>query len=267
VVDDGRGFTPSEVEGPRTLCCAPVRPLAVLLLLFSLPAGAAEELWLLAAASTAEPAEAAAKAFELANHVSVHVNLGASSELSRQIRAGAPADVFLSADGAQMDAVQRTGWVAAQDRAPLLTNSLVVVVPLASKLHLEKPDDLAQAKVLALADPEAVPAGVYAKKWLTSLGLWDRLKAKVVPASDVRAALAAVEAERADAAIVYATDARVAKKARAVESPSLTARLDITYWLAPVGKPPKPLAKKLAAFLQSADGRASFAKAGFGLAP
>ena len=91
----------------------------------------------------------------------------------------------------------------------MLGNRLVIVVPADSKIEVKKPEDLLAAGIehLALGEPQSVPAGIYAKQALTKLGLWDRLKAKIVSAEDVRHALTYVETGSAEAGIVYATDA------------------------------------------------------------
>lgn len=130
-------------------------------------------------------------------------HFGASSLLARQIEQGAPADLFLSADEARVDALARQGLV--RTRVSVLSNTLVVVgMP------------LARARSVALAEPSSVPAGVYARAWLQKSGMWERIAPKVVPTENVRAALAAVESGNVDAAVVYKTDARIAKRARVV---------------------------------------------------
>ena len=110
-----------------------------------------------------------------AGHEAVQFNFAASSFLARQIEEGAPADIFFSADEAKMDALAARGLVATNTRSVRLSNSLVVVVPLDSKLELGGPRALARVPgKIALADPTAVPAGIYAKQWLERLGLWVR---------------------------------------------------------------------------------------------
>ncbi len=100
----------------------------------------------------------------------------------------------------------------------MLGNRLVLVVPADSKIDVKKPEDLLAADIhhLALGEPQSVPAGIYAKQALTKLGLWDRLKTKVVSAEDVRQALTYVETGSAEAGIVYATDAAIGKKVKVV---------------------------------------------------
>lgn len=171
----------------------------LLILLLALPISAAE-VRVSAAASLTDAVTGIARLYEGKTGETVVLNFGASSILATQIANGAPADVFISADEVQMNRV------ATVVRVPLLSNRLVVIgVP------------LLKARRIAIANPEAVPAGVYAKQWLQQRGLWTVLAPKIVPTENVRGALAAVEAGNADAAIVYATDAQMARRARVAE--------------------------------------------------
>jgi molybdate transport system substrate-binding protein len=143
---------------------------------------------------------------------SVRFNFGASNVLARQIADGAPVDVFISADDAQMDVVATAKLIRQGSRVPLLRNQLAVVVPNDRPRRFRSIQDLANPvfKRIAIGDPAAVPAGVYAKQYLEAQGLWQAIHARIVPAGSVRAALAAVETGAADAGIVYRTDARLA---------------------------------------------------------
>jgi molybdate transport system substrate-binding protein len=69
-------------------------------------------------------------------------------------------------------------------------------------------------KRVALAQPNAVPAGIYAKEYLTKFGIWKQIERKVVATENVRAALAAVASGNADAGIVYKTDATISKNVK-----------------------------------------------------
>jgi molybdate transport system substrate-binding protein len=146
---------------------------------------------------------------------SVRFNFGASNVLARQIVSGAPVDVFISADEAQMDVVAAAGLVRAGTRVPLLRNQLAIAVPNDRPRTFKSIREIADPafKRIAIGDPDGVPAGVYAKQYLEKEGLWSAIEARVVPTGSVRAALAAVESGAADAAIVYRTDVRVALKA------------------------------------------------------
>ncbi len=225
----------------------------------SRPALAADELMVSAAASLSDVLAEAARGYEASAGVKVLLNLAASSELARQIRAGAPADVFFSADRIQMESLVTAGLVRAEDQVPLLGNVLVVVVPRASHLEIDRPADLRQARRLALADPEAVPAGVYARTWLASLGLWDDLSKKVVATLNVRAALDAVESENADAGI--ARRSRIAFEVPADQGPR------ITYVVAPLAGSSSPHARSFVRYLRSAAARTVFERYGFVVLP
>ena len=167
-----------------------------------------------AAASTTEALTEIGPLFTAKTGIEVAFSFGGSSDLARQLKSGAPADVFLSADQARMDELERVGLVQPGTRRTLLANELAVVVAADLAAAATKPDDLLAVRRLAMADPAQAPAGIYAKQWLLAQGLWAALSPRVLPAQDVRAALAAVEAGSADAAIVYRTDLRAASKAR-----------------------------------------------------
>src|SRR4029077_1736060 len=174
----------------------------------------AEEILVFAAASLTESMHEIGKAYENKAGTAVLFSCGASADLARQIKAGAPADVFFSADTAKMDDLEKAGLVRRNDRREFLSNVLVVVVPAPSTRNLAGPRDLLSLARLALADPASVPAGIYAKKWLESLGLWKEIEPRIVPSLDVRAALAAVESEAVPAAVVYKTDSVISKKVK-----------------------------------------------------
>lgn len=182
-----------------------------------LPAPAAQ-VRLFAAASLADALQEIAPGFAAATGHTVQLNFGASGLLARQIRDGAPADVFFSADEMRVDQLERDGFTVAGTRRMLLSNSLVLVGP-------EQPDslvlsfaDLANPAVrrIAIGEPETVPAGTYAKEHLVKLQLWTVVGAKVVPLDNVRTVLAAVAAGNVDAGIVYHTDALGAKGVRRI---------------------------------------------------
>jgi molybdate transport system substrate-binding protein len=222
-----------------------------------------EEIAVFAAASLADALTEAGSAWTDASGDRAVFNFGASSDLSRQIRAGAPADVFFSADGAQMDALEREGLVRASDRHDLLSNTLVVIVPTASTANVAAPRDLTAFRTIAVADPEAVPAGVYARAWLESLRLWKELAPRVVPTLHVRAALAAVESENAEAGIVYKTDAASSKRARIAFEVAREQGPSIRYPVARLARSTRPAASAFVAWLRSADARALFTRRGF----
>jgi molybdate transport system substrate-binding protein len=142
-------------------------------------------------------------------------NFGASNVLARQIVNGAPVDMFVSADEAQMDVVAGAGLIKDGSRVDLLRNQLAFIVPNDRPRTFKSVRDIADPtfKRIAIGDPDGVPAGVYAKRYLETEGLWAAVQSRIVPAGSVRAAVASVESGAADAAIVYRTDARVALRA------------------------------------------------------
>lgn len=178
--------------------------LAVLLLWGCSSAPQRQRVLVYGAASLTDALTALEAAFE-AEHpqVDVALNLAATSTLARQIEAGAPADVFFSANPPWMAHLAAQHLVV--DTVAVVGNRLVVAQrPDAPPLHT--PADLVHIGRLALADPTHVPAGQYAKQALTCADLWATVQPRVVPALDVRAALLAVQSGAADAALVYATD-------------------------------------------------------------
>jgi molybdate transport system substrate-binding protein len=219
-----------------------------------------------AAASLTDALKEIAASWEIAGGESVVFNFAASSLLARQIREGAPADVFLSADEAQMDGLERAGLVVPGTRRSVLSNTLVAVVPKDSALRIASARDLAGPGVerLALAEPTSVPAGVYSKKFFERVGIWDALARKVVPTENARATLAAVESGNVDAGIVYRTDAAISKHVRiAFEIPAAMGPA-ISYPFALVkGAPRETEARRFLAYLGSPAARAVFVRYGF----
>jgi molybdate transport system substrate-binding protein len=204
-----------------------------------------------------------------AGNPQIEFNFAASNVLARQILEGAPVDVFISADEAQMDRVVSDGGADATSRVTLFTNQLVIVLPAGHALPGTPPESLADnaVKRVALGDPQGVPAGVYAKTWLEKIGLWRRVEPKIVPSASVRAALVAVEAANADAGIVYRTDANGDGKVSIAYEVPIADAPAIVYPGAVLKHAPHPdAARKFIAFLQSAASRQAFAASGF-LAP
>lgn len=235
-----------------------------LLAILSIPrAGFGEDVTVFAAASLADALEEIARGCEQASGNKVVLNVGASSDLSRQIQAGAAADLFFSADRAQMDVLERAGLVRGADRVELLSNVLVVVVPAAASSRIAAPADLTQMRRIALADPEAVPAGVYARTWLESIGLWPALRDRLIPTLNVRAALAAVESGNVDAGIVYRTDAALSRRVRVAFTVPPESGPRIVYVVAPLAATRKTSARDLARRLAGAEARAVFERYGF----
>lgn len=236
--------------------------IVVALLAFATPA-AADEVVVYAAASLTDCLQELARGFETASGHKVVFSFGGSNDLARQIKAGAPADVFFSADKAQMDGLEAAGLVRARERVDLLSNVLVVVAPAESTGRLSTPADLPTVNRLALADPQAVPAGIYARAWLESVGLWAKLEDKVVPTLNVRAALSAVESGNVEAGIVYRTDAVVSKRVKVAFEVPKGQGPAIAYPLAPLVRSTQPATAEMVRYLTSAAARGVYRRYGF----
>ena len=228
------------------------------------PQARTREVLVSAAASLTDVLQQAAAAYEEAHPERLVLNFGASNTLARQIAAGARVDVFISADAAQMDAV--TAEIVAGTRVDLLSNQLAIAVPDDRIRRLTSARDLLDPSIrrIAIGDPAAVPAGVYARSYLEKIGIWQRLSAKVVPSGSVRLALAAVENGAADAAVVYRTDVAVARRARTAFIVPASEGPRIVYPAAAMrGGSNEAGARRLLAFLQGGDAAAIFERAGF----
>ena len=177
----------------------------------------------------------------------------------------APADIFFSADEARMDELQKAGLIITETRRDLLSNSLVIVVPNDSKLTIASLDELlTKAQKIAIADPRAVPAGIYTKEYLSGLGLWDKLESRMVPTENVRAALAAVESGNVDAGFVYKTDANISKKVKIAFTVPVEKGPAIRYPIAILKEAKdKNAAGGFLRFLESESGRKLFERYGF----
>lgn len=187
----------------------------------------------------------------------------ASSRLAQQIEAGAPADVFVSADVAWMDALAEAHLIDPDSRVDLLGNRLVVVVPRRASSRPRTPAELGGLARVALAGP-SVPAGRYARASLRSLGVWDAVASHVSDGDNVRAALAWVERGEADAAIVYATDAQASTEVEvAFELPAASHPPIVVPIAVLAGSPRIDRARAFAGFCAGDEARAIFVAAGF----
>ena len=217
-----------------------------------------------AAASLTDSLEEIIPLFEAANSgARVVPQFGASNDLARQILAGAPAHLFLSADERQIDRVAAGGWIERGWRRDLLSNQLAIVEAKAAAAIVRGPSDLERVERIALADPEAVPAGVYARQYLEKLGLWERLRSRVVPTLDVRAALAAVASGNVGAGIVYRTDAILEPRVRVAFEVPRDEGPRILYPLALIRGDAGEPARAFFRFLESPEAEAIFERNGF----
>jgi len=230
----------------------------------------ASELNVFAAASLSDALKEIARGYEPASGDKLRYNFAASSALARQIKEGAPADIFFSADEAKMDDLVKGNLIAPDTRSSLLSNTLVIVVNADGGSAISTSADLVKLSIgrIALAEPQTVPAGIYAKEYLQKTGLWKKVIDKVVLTENVRACLSAVEAGNADAGIVYKTDALISKKVKIAYEITAAEGPKISYPLAVVKESKNAdAARKFAAHLASPEARAIFAKYGFIPAP
>lgn len=243
------------------------------LTLFALPvsAHACEPTSIYAAASTKDALTKIATDFEGKTGCKIDMVFAGSSTLAKQIASGAPAQLFLSANESWMDKLTDQKLIDTASRRDLLGNELVLIAPAGEALAFSftKGADLHAALgdgKLALADPEAVPAGIYAKQSLTNLGMWDGISHQVVAAEDVRAALAWVERGEARAGIVYRTDARIASKVTIVAALPEESHEAVNYPVALIddGKTaPTQTARQFLSYLLSAKSSEVFSHFGF----
>ncbi|HEX7418313.1 MAG TPA: molybdate ABC transporter substrate-binding protein [Thermoanaerobaculia bacterium] len=193
-------------------------------------------------------------------------NFGASSMLARQIQEGAPADLFISADELKMDQLAQRGLVVKKSRVDILANTLVIVIPSDSALKIESAKDLADPSIrnVAVAEPQSVPAGIYAKEYLRKIKVWDRITYKLIPTDNVRSALAAVESGNVEAGIVYKTDALISHAVKIAYEIPRTEGPKIVYPAAVLAdSTEKAAAQKFLDYLQSEPARAVFRRFGF----
>lgn len=222
----------------------------------------------LAAASLQEAMTEAADAWARTGNPRPVVSFAASSALARQIISGAPADIFVSADESWMDAVATKGLIRQGTRVPFLTNRLVLISPAnrAPRLWVRPGFPLARALGsgrLAMADPDAVPAGKYGKTALQRLGVWQQVARRIARAENVRAALALVERGEAPLGIVYATDAMASKGVRVAGAFPAASHPPITYPVALLRASTSAQAEPFRLFLISPRGKTIFRRHGF----
>ena len=242
--------------------------LGLLLSLVTLTAPAPVDVIVYAAASLRDSMLSIATEYEKNGRTRILFNFGSSGDLARQTVAAGKADLFLSADEKEMDRVAAKGLLEEGSRRNLLSNRLVVIEPIDSKVFSTPfaVEMLLKSEVrrFSLADPETVPAGRYAKAWLEKKGVWERIRPCVLPAVDVRAALAAVESGGAQAGIVYRTDAALSKKVKVVHEVPPEEAPRIVYVLGAIRERPNAAeARRFAEHLGSDDARKVFERFGF----
>lgn len=161
-------------------------------------------------------------------------SFASSSTLAKQIEKGAPADIYISANVKWMDYLEEKGMIEKKTRVDLLSNRVVLIAPLESKIKTPLIEGFDLSGLLAdgrlsMGDPDHVPAGIYGKQALVSLGQWDGVQDKIIRAKDVRSALYFVEQNEAPLGLVYATDAAISKKVKVVYVFPESLHTPITY--------------------------------------
>ena len=241
--------------------------LLALTLALPMAAQAGERVMVFAAASLQGALGEVARAFEQATGHDVTLVHAGSSALARQIQAGAPADIFVSANAAWMDALAGDGLLAPGTRFDLAGNRLVLIGAAGAPDTALKPG-LArhlQGGRLAVALTDAVPAGLYARAALTRLGLWEELAPHLAETDNVRAALRLVALGEAPLGVVYATDARAEQAVRVLATFPADSHPPVTYPAARLKGRDSPAADAFLAWLKGPETRAILARHGFGV--
>lgn len=229
---------------------------------------AAGDVLVFAAASLGGALDRVAQDWQAETGHRVTMSYAGSSALARQIQAGAPADVVILASADWMDALAASGDLRADTRRDILGNRLVLVahgrnvpgVDIGPALDLP---GLLQGGRLAMAMVDAVPAGVYGKQALTSLGLWAGVEPFVAQAENVRAALVLVAQGEAPLGIVYATDAAAGDNVTVIGTFPAATHDPITYPAAITAVSQSPAAQEFLDHLSSPAARAIWQAAGY----
>jgi molybdate transport system substrate-binding protein len=260
----GQTYRPEESRMSRF----PLRlvPLALAAAVLAAPAEAGEVV-VFAAASMKTALDDFAAGWQAETGNTVTLSYAGSSALAKQIIAGAPADIFISANPGWMDAVEAEGLVA--ERRDLLGNSLVLIghgdpAPVAIGPELDLAGLLGGEK-LAMALVDAVPAGQYGKAALEHLGLWQSVEPDVAQADNVRAALALVATGEAPYGIVYATDAAVEPAVRVAGTFPEDSHPPIIYPAALLTEAADEADRAFYAALSGVEAAGAFSRAGFTL--
>jgi molybdate transport system substrate-binding protein len=202
------------------------------------------------------------------------ISYAASGPLAKQIEAGAPADIFISADVAWMDYAAERKLIKAETRRNLLGNALVLVAPADSKaqpMEINAQSDLSgllsRDGRLAMGDPRSVPAGSYGRKALTSLGLWDEVKDRIAQTESVRATLIFVARGEAPLGIVYRSDAHAEPKVKVLGTFPDSSHAPIVYPIAMIAASANPDAKAFYDYLARPAASAIFKRESFDVLP
>ena len=225
-----------------------------------------------AAASLTDVFEAIGALHQEAGGTPIRLSFASSSTLARQIEAGAPAQIYASANERWMDHVEGQGLIAPGTRVSPIGNALTLIVPADSPIEdvALGPDTdllalLQPGERIALGDPDHVPAGLYAREALDSLGLWEAAEGRLARSNTVRAAMALVETGEAPLGIVYATDAALSESVRVVGQFPQGSHTPVAYPFAIIAGQDTPAVRAVYETLLSPEAQAIFAEAGFTL--
>ena len=232
--------------------------------------GAPTEIVVFAAASTTNAITEIGELYADRDPGRITTSFASSSTLAKQIANGAPADVYLSANKKWMDFLEDRKAIDKATRFDLLGNRIVLIAPTQSPAkNVDIRSGIALAPMLgsdgrlSMGDPEHVPAGMYGKKALENLGLWEQVADRLAPMKDVRAALVLVERAEAPLGVVYATDAAISKNVRVVGTFPIDSHPPIVYPVAAVAGGKSEAVGAFLEFLKSPQARAVFEKYGF----
>jgi len=232
--------------------------------------GEEKEITILAAASLTDVCGELKAEFEKNNpDIKLTFSFGSSGALQTQIEEGAPCDVFFSAAEKQINALKDEGLLDENSIKTLLENKIVLVVPKGNAPGLKDFSEVTGSSVnmIALGDPESVPAGQYAEEVFTTLGILDDVKKKANYGSDVRTVLSWVESGDADCGVVYATDAFTTDKVEIVAYAPEGSCKRVLYPAAVIkASANKEAAQKFLDYLSGADALKLFEKYGFAAA-
>jgi molybdate transport system substrate-binding protein len=248
------------LAGVCVMFCAAAAPVAT-------AADDSQTVLVFAAASLTDVLDELGKAFTAETHIQVKSSLAASSALAKQIEAGAPADVFFSADLEWMDYLDQRKLLKPGSRHDVVLNRLVLIAPADSKVSVKIAPGFDVLKALgdgklATGDPDSVPVGKYAHAALEKLGVWDKVQSRIVRAENVRAALAFVARGEAPLGIVYRTDALAEKRVRIVDEFPPDSHPPVTYPIA-LTTHGSAQAQKFEDFVSGDAAKAIFKKFGF----
>lgn len=241
---------------PRLFACA----MAALLSLSACSPAPESGPVVLAASSLTEALEDVADAWAAQGHPRPVLSFAGTQALARQVESGAPADLVLFADSEWMDSLAQGGLIDPASRHNLLSNRLMLIRP--NDAPVVTLETLGEGR-LALADPESVPAGRYARAALETMGLWQDLADNVVPTENVRAALALVERGEVELGIVYVSDALASDRVEEVEFLPEASYPPIRYPAAIVAGSSHPDSAAFNRFLRSDAAMAIFVAHGF----